>query len=998
MHFNPKIITLVFLLTSTCPLLAQNVKQDTLFSQMYRKLVAMNSEGQFSEVITEGEAFLANLQTPDSSLLSYGNLLNVIGTGHYNYGTGDKAFWYTERALAIFTKLDHIRMADAYDRLGECHYWYTQDYDKAIGNCQKALAIHRGKSKGCTPQMSSIYANLGMIYTAQLNYSEAEANYKKALDCQNNDYDLGKLYVPFGDFYLKQSLYGKALAYFSKAEFHFKQFYKENKNHPNIATAYANQAICYRNMGAGAKAITYFNKAKQIFDEKLGKNHPNVLLIQSNIGFCYSQQEQYEDVIRTLKPLIEVKNLEERDGFRANILDKLGYAYAMKKQWIAFDTIMNQLVKDVEIVPFTNLLDKITIYRNIGLNYRIANKYKESSIFYQKALKLTDSLEVKDESSINLIYLDLGYNAISGKKADEAVQYFEKILNESSDKDDQKSLEYYHTIYGLSLAYYLKFEATNSKAFLEKAIERMEAAVNIVLNIRDDYIEQADKKFINNDANTVFNKLIGMFFQKNELSPDSNIFKKCFILSEQGKSMRLLEAIKGIEIGKNSIIVDNIRAVKQTINTLENRIDLAIKDTTENLLKYWQSQLFEANQEQERLVNDLKTNAEQNFKDLYQPKILAIEEVQQLITNDQTVLEYTVGDSSIHIFTINKNNYKVTEVKKDFPLDAWIQQMRTGIYGSFLNKMRDDSLTLRTMSYVDAATQLYDKIVAPVKPILRGSVIIIPDGVLGYVPFDALLIEKPNNIARPQLFNYLLNKHKISYCYSATLLNEMLKKEHRQPPKEPFLAMMPIFNDNKNSESLTKKVFDPLPYSMEEVVTLHQMMNGDTLIGKKETKDIFIQKASNYRIIHLSTHGKMDDKIGDYAYLAFAQSPNSTENELLYTRELYNIQLNADMVVLSACETGIGELQRGEGIISLARAFAFAGSKSIVTTIWTVNDRATKELMVLFYKNLKDGKSKDEALWLAKRTYISNNKGESALPFFWSGIIPIGDMRPIGKY
>jgi tetratricopeptide (TPR) repeat protein len=805
MHFNPKIIMLVFLLTSTCSLLAQNAKQDTLFSQMYRKLFAMNSEGQFSEVITEGEAFLANLQTPDSSLLSFGNVLNVIGTGHYNYGTGDKAFWYTERALAIFTKLDHIRMADAYDRLGECHYWYTQDYEKALENCQKALAIHAEKSKGCTPQMSSIYANLGMIYTAQLHYSEAEASYKKALDCQNDDYDLGKLYVPFGDFYLKQSLFNKALTYFSKAEFHFKQFYKDNKNHPNIATAYANQAICYRNMGAAAKAITYFNKAKQIFDEKLGENHPNVLLIKANIGFCYSQQEQYEDVIRTLKPLIEVKNLEERDGFRANILDKLGYAYAMKKQWNVFDTIMNLLVKHIEVAQFTNLLDKITIYRNIGLNYRIANKYGESSVFYQKALKLTDSLEVKDEKSINLINLDLGYNAISGKKADEAVQYFEKILNEWSDKDDQKSLIYYHTIYGLSLAYYLKFETTNNKVFLNKAIDQMEAAVNIVLNIRNDYIDQADKKFINNDANTVFNKLMGMFLRKNELSPDSSILKKCFVLSEQGKSMRLLEAIKGIEIGKSSIIVDNIRAIKQTINTLENKIDLAIKDTTKALLKYWQSQLFEANQEQERLVNELKTHVEQNFKDLYQPKILAIEAVQKLINNDQSVLEYSVGDSSIYIFTINKDNYKITEVKKDFPLDAWVQQMRTGIYGSFINKMRDDSLTFRTISYVDAATQLYDKLVAPVKSILRGSVVIIPDGVLGYIPFDALLIEKPNNIARPQLFNYLLNKHKISYCYSATLLNEMLQKQHRQTPKEPFLAMMVSIKKHLNHSPIQWK-------------------------------------------------------------------------------------------------------------------------------------------------------------------------------------------------
>ena len=1005
---------LVFLINSA-PLLAQTISQDSLFAQTYRKLYAMNSDGQYLKVITEGASFLANLVVKDSFLLSYGNLLHVIGTGHYNYGTSESAFWYTERALAIFTKLNHIQAADAYDRLGECHYWYTQDYEKAAENCQKALAIHAEKSRGCPPQMSSIYANLGMIYTAKLNYSEAEASYKKALDCENNDYDLGKLYMPFGDFYLKQSLYNKALKYFSKSEFHFKRFYKDNQNHPNIAVAYANEAICYRNMGAAVKSLTYFNKAKQIFSEKLGENHPNVLQIQSNIGFSYSALEQYDAVIKTLKPLVEAKNFDERDGFRPNILDKLGYAYAMKKEWTAFDSVMNQLVSVIEATPFTNLLDKITIYRNIGQNYRTANKYRESAVFYQKALKLMDSLAVKDQKSINLIHFDLGYQAISERKTDEATRYFELILRESDDKNDEKSLMYYYTIYGLGLAHYQKFEATGDKIFLDKAIQRMETAINIALNTRNDYVQQGDKQFINNDVAAVFDKSIGYFIRKNALNPDFNALKKCFTLSEQGKSARLFEAIKGVEIGKNSILVDDIRATKQTINTLEKQIDLASKDSAKTLLNYWQAQLFEANQTQERLVNTLKTQAEQNFKDLYAPQILTLEEVQQFISKDQTLLEYFVGDSSVFIFTVNKDNYNVLEVKKDFPLDALVDSLRNGIYGAFSGKK--DSLAMRTTRYVNAATQLYDKLIAPVKVLLRGSVVVVPDGVLGYVPFDALLKKKPDNQGRGQTFDYLLNDHKISYCYSATILKDMVNKKHRQTPAQPFLAMAPYFKGDTAiiksdfadfkadvadlDPSNTRRGLDSLPFTGEEVTRLQRMMGGEAIVGKAATETVFIEKSSNARIIHLSTHGEMDDKVGDYSYLAFAEQPDSLENEWLYTRELYNLSLNADMVVLSACETGIGKWQRGEGIISLARAFAYAGAKSIVTTLWQVRDKSTKDIMLLFYQHLKSGKNKDTALWLAKKTYIKNlnpkERGVYALPFFWSGIIPIGDMRPIGQ-
>jgi CHAT domain-containing protein len=991
LHNTLKTSVLIIFLLNSCPLFAQNVSQDTLFAQMYRKLFALNNEAKYPELITEGEFFLAKTAVQDSLLLSYGNLLFIVGTGYYNLSSDDKSLWYIERALAIFTKLDHIRMADAYNRVAEYHYWYTQDYDTAIENCQKALAIHERKTTVGNTQKSTIYSTMGSIYTAQLKYSEALASYQKAFSCHNDDYGLAMLNMSLGDFYLNQSLYSKALQYFSKGEFHCKKFYGDT-DHPNIAAAYGNEAICYKNMGAYAKAIDYYDKAKQIFLKTLGSNNPNILKAEAYKAFCYSAEKKYDEALSIFEKLVIEKNLDDEKGMKATVFHELGYCYVMKKEWKKFESLMPQLIVLADTSTFANLRDKAIIYRNIGVNFREAKNYPQATVFYQKAMTLMDSAKVKDEKTMNLILLELANNAFDQEKTDESIQYHEMVLKNISDKENKTSIEYYYTIYGLSLDYYQKFEKSADKTFLNKAIKLMDESVNIILALRNDYVEQADKQYLNSDGNIVFDKLIEMLLRKNALEPDSSLLKKCFILSEQNKSMRLLEAIKGIEIGQATTIMDSIKMVKLTINTLENQIYMAIKDSSKNQLDFWQAQLFEAKQEHERFVNTLKTQSEHYFKAIYQPEILSVESVQKLLNNDQTLLEYFVGDSSIFIFTINKDQYKITEVKKDFPLEQWIQQMRAGIYKSFLKNM-PDSVSFNTTQYIEGATQLYDKLVAPVASILRGSVVIIPDGILGYVPFDALLMEKPINIARPQSFNYVLNKHKISYCYSATLLHEMIKKVHRQMPKIPFLVMVPTFSNSLN----TNEKFNPLPYSREEAIRLQSIMGGDTIMGAKAAKDFFIQKAQNYRILHLSTHGKMDDKLGDYAYLAFAQSPKDNKNELLYTRELYNLSLNADMVVLSACETGVGELQRGEGIISLARAFAFAGSKSIVTTLWAANDYATKELMILFYDYLKVGKSKDEALWLAKRTYINNNKGELALPFFWSSIIPVGDMRPIGK-
>ncbi len=164
------------------------------------------------------------------------------------------------------------------------------------------------------------------------------------------------------------------------------------------------------------------------------------------------------------------------------------------------------------------------------------------------------------------------------------------------------------------------------------------------------------------------------------------------------------------------------------------------------------------------------------------------------------------------------------------------------------------------------------------------------------------------------------------------------------------------------------------------------------LYGARATEDQFVKEAGQYRVLHLATHGKANDREGDYSFLAFTEQKDSLENELLYVRDIYNLALNAELVTLSACETGIGKLQKGEGIISLARAFAYAGAGSIVTSLWSVNDEQTKDLMLLFYRELQRGKPKNEALQSAKRQLAAQ---PGSHPFYWAGFVAIGDMRPL---
>ena len=184
-----------------------------------------------------------------------------------------------------------------------------------------------------------------------------------------------------------------------------------------------------------------------------------------------------------------------------------------------------------------------------------------------------------------------------------------------------------------------------------------------------------------------------------------------------------------------------------------------------------------------------------------------------------------------------------------------------------------------------------------------------------------------------------------------------------------------------------------LKYNSQEVDAIDNLFNASIFKDHLATKSNFIDNLKNHKIIHLSTHAKSNDKSGDYSFIAFSKSNDSLLDDKLYVKELYNLDLDADMVVLSACETGLGELKKGEGVISLARAFTYAGAGSTVTSLWNVNDAQTTKLMTLFYKNLKQGIPKDEALHKAKLLYIKNE--DLASPYFWAAFIPAGNMETI---
>jgi CHAT domain-containing protein len=208
-----------------------------------------------------------------------------------------------------------------------------------------------------------------------------------------------------------------------------------------------------------------------------------------------------------------------------------------------------------------------------------------------------------------------------------------------------------------------------------------------------------------------------------------------------------------------------------------------------------------------------------------------------------------------------------------------------------------------------------------------------------------------------------------------------------------ILAFAPSFERTPTSDAFAFRALGELAHNRKEVGNLADRFKCAAYLDEDATSAQFKESAPDYAIIHLATHATADTRMGDFSYLSF--STTEYGNDDLKVGDLYGMNLPAELVVLSACETGLGEWRRGEGVVGLERAFSYAGAQSLVTTHWKVSDLASSDLMALFYDNLAQGNPKDVALQKAQLAFINTQDPWLAHPFFWAGFVQKGSTAPL---
>jgi len=346
-------------------------------------------------------------------------------------------------------------------------------------------------------------------------------------------------------------------------------------------------------------------------------------------------------------------------------------------------------------------------------------------------------------------------------------------------------------------------------------------------------------------------------------------------------------------------------------------------------------------------------------------KPISIAKLQNSLANNQTLIEYFQADSFLYVFKIEKN--KSPEFYK---LKPDLQQL-----DELLAALRFDEVSAK--NYATNAFKVYQKIFAPLKIASKQNIIIVPDGKLNFLPFEALVTQASaqgsNKFSEQQ---YLIQYHQISYQYSATIFN-LLSNQVNEAQHNEVLAIAPVFEETAHN----------LKYSEEEVSAIAKLFSVESLMKNLAHKTNILPKLNLHKVLHFCTHASGGgDSINKKAHIVLY-------NDTLFLEELYQQKINANLTVLSACETNVGKYEGGEGVMSLSRAFAYAGCPSLVSTLWQVNEKSTKEIIVEFYKNLKQGNAKDEALQKAKLHYLKNS--EDANPYYWASLVAIGNTKPL---
>ena len=729
-----------------------------------------------------------------------------------------------------------------------------------------------------------------------------------------------------------------------------------------LCTALEYEAESYKYEGEYTKAEELYNKSLRLISEHLDESFaiPTYRLL----GDLYRKKEEYSKSNTYLRKRLD-QEIEKGSPSKNRIVKS---CFAIADNHVK----MNQADSSFYYldIAYQQLLenDPLTFqyHEKTGKTYFLQGNIEKAIEELNTAIRLL-SAEHSDSKRIDIarLFRLKGTVLNEAEKYDQALQSYQKSLSALATNFDsnsfsdnplpetvQNKVEYLKVLIE-------KVKTLNATTNFEDALQTAKTGIKVMDEIRLTFENEEDKQFLIETFYPIFDNALAAVYALLQKTGDDSYIDEAFFLSEKSKSTILLQAILNSKAYTFSNIPEKLleeeRQLKASIHYLQKSILKNKKDST------LQDRLLLAKSNYHALIQDLETRFPSYYDLKYNTEVLSLKDFQKGLDEKTTAISYFFGNNTVYAVTILDTQKRL--IKIEGSKDQGEQILR--YHQQLANPLSSiDSLQ-------QSSTLLYDQLISP---LLQDNddtnVLIIPDGILNYIPFESLYDGN----------TYLIENYNIAYANSATL---WLQQREKEIDATKILAFAPDFSE----------AYPSLPHTQKEVNNILSYFNGKKYLGGQATLERFTKESAAFSVLHLATHAILDDKQSENSHLIF--TPQSTE-EKLYVRDIYAMPINASLVSLSACETGIGSLRRGEGMLSLSRAFFYAGAASLTSSKWQINDLPTAEIMGDFYKELSKGKRKDEALRLAKLAFLKKNYDNNYVhPYYWSGFVVIGDTSAI---
>jgi len=722
-----------------------------------------------------------------------------------------------------------------------------------------------------------------------------------------------------------------------------------------------NSVRLYNTLGALYCDNGNFRQGRSYFDRSLelvrgGKLYDTAAAVslQINIATASFRVGKYEDALAIYRQLLGYRPL------RDYVCENMGRAYAGMENYPA----ALQWFRRVSITEIPRVLNEMA-HAELRLNR------PDSCRWFLRRLQ---GLGVA-EGAGRLSPLDYGVNALYGaeeldqrgdvagalKEVQRAVVLFAGNFNRRDGYGNPVG-------FTGAFAYYRLFDALVRKAELlrkdlKASYATYTAALSLLRYIERSYATDESKLFLKKKSGVVYAEALAVCLELSRLHPDSDYLEQAFLIGERSKASVITanleeKAFLGAPEAKGMLQqVDNY---KYKIARLNVRSE-GLKDSAGLAAITREKEADEI--EMLRLQKALEQDGEY-YQVKYGDASPGVRDLQKELGRNQALVSLYAAGGTLHVFVVTRDGLKQVTVdslaRTQRDVEAWLDKLKATGSGTRFN---GGALGQR----------LYTTLVQPIQAAAEGRTewVIIPDGVFALLPFESLYADATGD-------RWLVETTTISYRFSSRLLNGAAERDARSG----VLAFAPF--ENAGAEA-----FQRLPASKEEIAGLP----GTQWLDGQATKERFLSSVDQYPIVHLATHAvsSMDNAAG--SFIAFYPAKGKTIEDRLYLEELYGLDLQKTrLVIISACETGQGEVVPQEGVISLARAFAYAGCGSTINSLWKADDQATSVILRQFYIHLRAGETKARALQLAKLDYLKSDAIDKS-PAYWAHLVLTGDSR-----